>query len=252
MAITKYDISNRSISDLANKLSMFAGASIGSGIFFKSVSLSGSTITCTDWDDNTILTIKQNGTYAWSYSGGNSNTTNAFRTATTINSSVPTPLSSAPLAVYKVGDVAACIDLEYGTENNHIGMVVIGRASNNKTAIMFPLLQMVNANNPPEFYSVYSSGMEITGSNGDTVTSYTVKQSVWYSKNIAGFEQKAELQAIGSYGENITVNNVFILRAVQENIYGNVNIVSGLGMPGSSYNEYLTNGLVAIRDVVDS
>lgn len=240
MAIERTAINNGDISELYTKLSTYANPTMADGKFFKSVSISGNQITCTDWADDVVFVVLKTNSSTWSYRAPNYSS-NAFITTSAVKNMPESPLSSHPVAVYTVGKSAFCIELAYGSENNHIGLVVVGRASNNDTASFYPLLN-ANTSNAPDSYSVYSKSIEIPYRNGSAAVS--IEQRVAYGGSPADtLSYIVKAFSIGTQELEISMNTVYVARTIQNGLYGKTRIVNG-----AESGRFLTNGLVFVKD----
>lgn len=241
MSIERTAINNGNITELYNKLLTYVNTTPDDGKFFKSVSMANSIITCTDWNDDIVFKVTKSNSSAWSYDAPR-RSTHAYSTWSNVKNMPSSPLSAHPIAVYTVGKSAFCIELAYGTENNHIGLVVIGKDSKGDTGSFYPLLNASNAGYIPDSYSVYSKHVNIPYTNGTEVaTVYQV--SMYGGVPIGNITCIAHASTIGSMNEYIDLNTVYVSRFLQSGIYGKTRIVTG-----QEQGTFLTNGLVFIKD----
>ena len=233
MSVIKHEISGAAtssggdITQVCSLLSMWASDVKIAGKLFKSVSLRGNTIYCSDWNDDIIFRMTQAGNdtpsddaepdgITWWYAGYTRYSEN--RVYTQIKNATTMRVKDVPVAIYFVGNTSICITLSSGN-----------------TCVLLPTLTATSSSqvySPPKSYSV------TTRSNDGHNTVYIDTLSMNYNN-------LTHVYTYGTYGDKVYMPNVFVYSSTDERdgLYGGMYRIET-----ESGKSYLTNGVFAILD----
>lgn len=248
MSVIKHEISGAAtssggdITQVCSLLSMWASDVKMAGKLFKSVSLRGNTIYCSDWNDDIIFRMTQAGNdtpsddaepdgITWWYAGYTRYSEN--RVYAQIKNATTMRVRDVPVAIYFVGNTSICIRLSSGNGSEY--MIVISEASDGSTCVLLPTLTATASSqvySPPKSYSV------TTRSNDGHNTVYINTLSMNYNN-------LTHVYTYGTYGDKVYVPNVFVYSSTYEGdgLYGGMYRIET-----ESGKSYLTNGVFAILD----
>ena len=217
MAITRYDI-NGSLTALKAALE-----ALGDG-WFSSIELDNdetpTTLTCKDEDGNTIL--------EW-YKSSNQYGAKAFKDSTHFHGSAATSSNTYnPQYLYKVGNNGAVIKA-----NTLANLYIIAKTNDGRIAITIPNSGTSSVNSL--FATCWGDDIALTDS-------ITITGSSGSGTGVGNHTLLVPIPLHGTYEENLYIPKAFFMPAVQPNMRGVVQELTG------ESGTYLTNGYVALLD----